>query len=175
MPTDLKSAIRTVPDWPKPGVMFRDITTLLKEPAAFQEACRQLVARFENSEVDLIAGVEARGFIFGSVMAYLMNVPFVPVRKPGKLPAETVGEEYALEYGTDAIEVHRDAIAPGARVLVVDDLVATGGTVQAACRLIEKLGGAIVGCAFVIALPDLGGLEKLGDYDVHYLVAFEGD
>jgi len=171
----LKAKIRTVPHWPKKGVMFRDITTLLKDAAGLRVACEQLAARFKRTRIDVVAGIESRGFIFGSVVAFLLGKGFVPFRKPGKLPAPTVSQTYKLEYGTDKIEVHKDAIKKGTRVLVVDDLIATGGTVKAVCQLIEKLGGVVVGCAFVIELPDLGGRAKLKGYTITALTEFEGD
>jgi len=144
----LKSFIRTVLDFPKKGVGFKDITTLVKDKEAFRQAVKELCAPFKQEQVDVVVGIESRGFIFGGAMAVALGVGFVPVRKPGKLPAETVKEEYTLEYGTDAIEIHRDAIHPGMRVLVVDDLLATGGTAAAAVRLVNKLGGVVIGAAF---------------------------
>ena len=171
----IKSKIRTVPDWPKKGIMFRDITTLIKDPAGLRDACTALADHYRTTPIDIVAGIESRGFIFGTVAALLLNKGFIPFRKPGKLPAKTVKQEYSLEYGTDTIEVHEDAIGKGTRVLVVDDLIATGGTVKAACQLIEKLGGVVAGCAFVVELPDLGGRKKLAGYDVFALTEFEGD
>lgn len=173
----IKSRIRTVPHYPKQGVMFRDITTLLKDPVGLQVTINELVKRYVGIKIDRVAGIEARGFIVGSALAYQLGVGFVPIRKKGKLPAETVGHDYELEYGTDRIEVHVDAIAQGDQVLLVDDLIATGGTAEAACKLIEGLGGQIVECCFVIDLPDLGGrarLEKNGQ-KVFALCEFEGD
>ncbi len=170
---DLKSTIRTIPDWPRPGVMFRDITTLLKDPPAFNYCIQKFKERYQNRNLSKIAGIESRGFIFGAALAWELNLPFVLVRKKGKLPAETVSHEYELEYGTDTVEIHRDAVLPGERVLMVDDLLATGGTMQAACRLVEKLGGRVEGIAFVIELPDLRGREKLQSYDIFSLVEFK--
>lgn len=173
----IKSRIRTVPHYPKQGVMFRDITTLLKDPVGFQVTINELANRYAGVRIDRIAGIEARGFIVGSALAYQLGVGFVPIRKKGKLPAETVGHDYELEYGTDRIEMHVDAVSQGERVLLVDDLIATGGTAEAACKLIESLGGKIVECCFVIDLPDLGGrarLEKHGQ-KVFALCEFEGD
>jgi len=169
---DLASTIRDVPDFPVEGVLFKDITTLLKDADSFRESIEQLTAPYRDKKIDLIAGIESRGFIFGSVMAYLLGAGFVPIRKPGKLPAETVKEEYALEYGTDAVEMHKDAIQPGHRVLLVDDLLATGGTAAACTRLIEKLGGKVVGVAFLIDLTFLHGKEKLEGYDVYSVIEF---
>jgi len=173
----IKSRIRTVPHYPKPGVMFRDITTLLKDPVGFRVTINELVNRYTGAKIDRVAGIEARGFIIGAALAYQLGVGFVPIRKKGKLPAETVGHDYDLEYGTDRIEMHVDAVSQGERVLLVDDLIATGGTAEAACKLIESMGGTLVECCFVIDLPDLGGrarLEKHGQ-QVFALCEFEGD
>jgi adenine phosphoribosyltransferase len=175
MNEDIKEKIRTVPNWPRKGVMFRDITTLIKDQEGFLNTCNKLYKHYKNTDIDLIAGIESRGFIFGAALALLLKKGFILIRKKGKLPAETVCQEYELEYGFDQVEIHRDAIKPRDRVLVVDDLIATGGTVKATCQLIEKLGGNIVGCAFVIELVDLKGREKLKDYNVFSLVEFEGD
>jgi adenine phosphoribosyltransferase len=173
----IKSKIRTIPNWPKPGVMFRDITTLLQDAPTFHHTIEMLKERYKNLEVDVVVGVESRGFIIGSALAHTLHKGFVPIRKKGKLPAETESQEYELEYGTDIIEIHKDAIKPGEKVLLVDDLIATGGTALAACRLIEKLGGAILECCFVIDLPDLQGRKKLEEagYPVFSLVDFEGE
>ncbi len=173
----IKSKIRTVPHYPKQGIMFRDITTLLKDPAGFHATVNELAARYKSMQIDKIAGIESRGFILGAPLAYALGKGFVPIRKKGKLPAETIGHDYALEYGTDRIEIHTDAIAKGEKVLLVDDLIATGGTAEAACKLIEKMGGEIVECTFIIDLPDIGGrarLEKNG-HKVFALCEFEGD
>ena len=173
----IKSRIRTVPHYPKQGVMFRDITTLLKDPVGFRVTINELANRYAGVKIDRVAGIEARGFIVGAALAYHLGVGFVPIRKKGKLPAETVGHDYELEYGTDRIEMHVDAVSQGERVLLVDDLIATGGTAGAACKLIESMGGKIVECCFVIDLPDLGGrarLEKHG-HKVFALCEFEGD
>lgn len=172
---DLKDKIRTVPHWPIEGVMFRDITTLLLDGGAFRQACDELYERYKHEKIDKVVGLEARGFIFGSVLAYKLGVGFVPIRKKGKLPAKTTSHTYQKEYGPDTIEVHTDAIKQGERVLVVDDLLATGGTCSAANALIEKLGGKILECAFVIDLPDLKGRDKLKDYKIFTLVEFEGE
>ncbi len=173
----IKSKIRTVPHYPKQGIMFRDITTLLKDPAGFRTTVDELAQRYAGVKIDKIAGIESRGFILGAPLAYVMNKGFIPIRKKGKLPAETIGHDYELEYGTDRIEIHTDAIQKGEKVLLVDDLIATGGTAEAACKLIEKMGGEIVECCFIIDLPDIGGhkrLEKL-DHKVFALCEFEGD
>ncbi|CAG1006899.1 adenine phosphoribosyltransferase [Burkholderiales bacterium] len=161
LPLDLRTLIRTVPDFPRPGVRFRDITTLLKDAAGFRAVIDRLTDAWRDKPIDKIAGVESRGFIVGAALAGELGVGFVPIRKAGKLPAENFGQDYQLEYGTDRLEVHRDGIARGERVLLVDDLVATGGTAEASLRLIAMGGGDVVGCAFVIALPDLGGRAKL--------------
>jgi len=173
----IKSRIRTVPHYPKPGVMFRDITTLLKDPTGFRQTIDEFLERYRGKKIDKVVGIESRGFIIGSVLAYQLGLGFVPVRKKGKLPAETVGHDYELEYGTDRVEIHVDAIAKGDRILLVDDLIATGGTAQAACALIEGMGGKIVECCFVIDLPDLGGRKRLEakGHKVFALCAFEGD
>lgn len=173
----IKSRIRTVPHYPRQGIMFRDITTLLKDPVGLRVTIHELVNRYTGMKIDKVAGIESRGFIVGAPLAHMLGVGFVPVRKKGKLPAETIGHDYDLEYGTDRVEIHTDAIAPGERVLLVDDLIATGGTAEAAASLVKKIGGEIVECAFVIDLPDIGGrqrLEKLG-YKVFALCEFEGD
>lgn len=169
---DLKKYIRDIPDFPQKGVMFRDITTLLKEAEPFKYAIDAIVDRYKTEKVDKLVSVEARGYIFGGAIAYRLHCGFVPVRKPGKLPAETVSMDYTLEYGKNTIEIHRDAIAPGERVLVFDDVLATGGTVQATCKLIEKLGGKIVGCVFISDLTYLKGSEKLKEYEVFSLVQY---
>ncbi len=172
---ELKEIIRTVPNWPKPGIMFRDVTTLIKNPQAFAYVIEQFKQKFSNQNITKIAGIEARGFIFGAALAHQMNLPFVPIRKKGKLPAETVAQEYALEYGTDKIEIHKDAIENKDRVLIVDDLLATGGTSLAACQLVEKLCGEVAGLVFVVNLPELKGAERLTKYNVFSLVDFEGE
>jgi adenine phosphoribosyltransferase len=173
----IKSSIRTIPDYPKPGIMFRDITTLLKDPLAFRATIDQLVARYQGQKIDKVAGIEARGFIIGAPLALALGVGFVPIRKTGKLPGETIGHDYALEYGTDRIEVHLDAINVGESILLIDDLIASGGTAEAACKLIERIGGSVVECAFVIELPELGGRKILEDngHAVFALCEFEGE
>ncbi len=174
--TMLIDHIRTIPDYPKPGIQFRDITTLLANPAAFREAIDQLVAPYQDARIDHVVGIEARGFILGGALADRLHAGFVPVRKKGKLPHETLRVAYALEYGTDEIEIHRDAIAHGERVLLVDDLIATGGTALAAVQLLETLRATIVAAAFVIDLPELGGSEKLRARGIatHTLLSFDG-
>ena len=177
MPKLIKSKIRTVPNWPKEGIMFRDITTLLKDCEGFNHMIDLLYGRYKDVEIDYVAGIESRGFITGSVLANKLGVGFIPIRKPGKLPAETVSEEYELEYGKDIIEIHKDAFNPGDKILLMDDLIATGGTCLAAVNLIKRLGGEIVECSFIVDLPDIGGkakLEKEG-LKVFNLVEFEGD
>jgi adenine phosphoribosyltransferase len=173
----IKSRIRTVPHYPKEGVMFRDITTLLKDPVGFRSTINELVSRYEGVKIDKVVGIESRGFIVGSALAFQLGLGFVPIRKKGKLPAETVGHDYELEYGKDRIEIHLDAISKGDRVLLADDLIATGGTAEAAVKLIESMGGTIVECCFIIDLPDLGGRKRLESrgQQVFALCEFEGD
>lgn len=173
----IKSLIRTIPHYPKQGIQFRDITTLLKDPVGFRMVIDALAQHYSNQKIDKIAGIEARGFIIGAALSYKLGVGFVPIRKSGKLPADTVGHDYALEYGVDRVEIHTDAIAEGEQVLLVDDLIATGGTAHAAVMLIQKLGGLVVGCAFVIDLPDLGGSNRLAQLGLKSfaLCEFEGD
>jgi adenine phosphoribosyltransferase len=173
----VKSKIRTVPHYPKQGIMFRDITTLLKDAAGLRATVEQLAARYADMKIDKVAGIESRGFIVGAPLAFVLGKGFVPIRKKGKLPAATIGHDYALEYGTDRIEIHTDAIEPGEHVLLVDDLIATGGTAVAACTLIEKIGGRIVECAFIVDLPDIGGRARLeaAGHKVFALCEFEGD
>ena len=173
----IKTLIRTVPHYPKHGVMFRDITTLLKDPVGFRVTINEFVNRYTAAKIDKVAGIESRGFIIGSALAFQLGLGFIPIRKRGKLPAETVGHDYELEYGTDRVEMHVDAVSNGDRVLLVDDLIATGGTAEAAAKLVGSVGGRIVECCFVIDLPDLGGrkrLERLG-HPVFALCEFEGD
>ena len=164
--------IRDIPDWPKKGILFRDITPLLADPQAFPAAVDALCQPFKRAGVEFVAGVEARGFIFGAAVAAKLQAGFVPIRKKGKLPCETERATYALEYGTDCIEMHRDTIPPGAKVLMVDDLLATGGTMQAACELVEKVGAEIVGIAVVIELTDLQGRQRLAPHKVHALISY---
>ena len=168
----LPSYIRDVPDFPQPGVLFKDITTLLREPVAFRGVVDFFAKHYHDHALDVVAGIESRGFIFGAPLAYVLGVAFVPIRKFGKLPAERVEEAYELEYGTATIEIHRDAIAPGARVLLVDDLLATGGTMRASCNLVEKLGGQVAGLAFLAELTFLDGRRRLADYPVTTLITY---
>ena len=170
---DLRHYIREVPDYPKPGILFYDITTLLKDKDGLRKVLDAFAELYAGLAVDKVVGVESRGFIFAPSLAARLGAGFVPVRKPGKLPAETISESYELEYGTDTIEVHRDAIAAGEKVLIVDDLIATGGTAQAAAALVEKLGGEIVGLGFLVELTFLAGREKLGGYEVKSLVTYD--
>ncbi len=172
---EIKESIRTIPDFPKPGIQFRDITTLMKDPQAFKKTVEILYNRYKEREIDVVAGIESRGFIFGAILAEKLNSRFIPVRKPGKLPSEIERQEYELEYGSDAVEIHKDAIQKGDKVLIIDDLIATGGTARATCDLIEKLGGKIEECGFVIELPELKGREKLNKWNVFSIVKFEGE
>jgi adenine phosphoribosyltransferase len=171
----LKSKVRSIPDWPIKGVIFRDITTLLQDPAAHREICSIFYNRYADKKIDKVVGIDARGFLFGSVLAYKLNKGFIPIRKNGKLPYKTISESYTLEYGEETIEIHEDAIDRGDRVVIVDDLIATGGTISAAANLVEKLGGEILECSFVVELPDLGGREKLGSRKVFSIIEFEGE
>jgi adenine phosphoribosyltransferase len=169
--------IRTIPDYPKPGIQFRDITTLLNDAEGLQVCINQIADHYREQEIDHVVGIEARGFIFGTAVAYSLGVGFVPLRKPGKLPGPTVGIDYQLEYGEDRIEMHTDAIREGDRILLMDDLIATGGTAEAAIELIEGVGGRIIECCFVVDLPDLGGAQRLRElgHDPFSLCQFEGD
>jgi adenine phosphoribosyltransferase len=172
---DLRHFVRTIPDYPKPGILFRDITPLLADYQALQQACDSMAAPFEGQGVDVVAAAEARGFIFAAPVAMRLKAGFVPIRKPGKLPFDRHAFHYDLEYGTDTLEVHIDGIRPGQRVLVVDDLLATGGTVDACCRLLEHCHAQIVGCSFLIQLAPLGGEARLKPYDVHTVIRYEMD
>jgi adenine phosphoribosyltransferase len=172
---DLKAAIRSIPDFPKPGIMFRDITTLLADPAAFKEAVRRMAAPYKKGDVDVVVGAESRGFIFAAPIALALGAAMVPVRKKGKLPGKTASVTYALEYGTDTLEMHVDGMKPGARVLMVDDLLATGGTMAAACEMVTKAGGRIVGVEFLIELSFLPGRKKLADYPVRSQIVYENE
>ncbi len=175
--TDLKTMIRAIPDYPKPGIVFRDITTLIADRKGLRASVDELIWPFLSGDIDYVAGIEARGFILGGAVAHELGLGFVPIRKKGKLPWRTIGKEYSLEYGVDTIEIHADAISKGDKVLLIDDLIATGGTADAAIDLIRESGGEMVAAAFVVDLPDLGGSRKLKDRGVrvHTLVEFEGD
>jgi len=169
---DFKKYIRTVENFPKQGIDFKDITTLLSNPEIFLESIKYMNNLFSDKKIDKILAFDARGFIFGSVMAYEQNIPFVPIRKKGKLPYETISESYGLEYGYDSIEIHIDSINKGDNVLLIDDLLATGGTMKAGCTLVERLGGNVSGCGFLIELSDLKGRDKLINYDVRSLIKY---
>lgn len=171
----IKEKIRTIPDWPIQGVMFRDITTLIQDPEGLRESCDLLYERYKEMDIDKVVGIDARGFIFGAVLAYKLNIGFVPVRKKGKLPYKTVEAAYSLEYGDSVVEMHEDAIEKGEKILIVDDLIATGGTIAAAVKLVETLGGDIVELAFIVELPDLKGREKIKGYKIFTLTEFEGE
>lgn len=171
----LENKIRNVPDFPKKGIGFKDITTLIKDPQAFREAIDTLAAPYSGQKIDLVVGVEARGFIFAAALAYKLGAGVVPVRKPGKLPAAKIRAEYQLEYGTDVVEIHQDAIQPGQKVLVVDDLLATGGTISATLDLVQRLGGQVVGVSFLIELDFLHGREKLKEYPIHSIIHYQSE
>ena len=173
---DLSKFIRTVPDFPEPGIMFRDVTTLFAEPQAFKAMIEQFNQQFNGVDIDYIGGIDARGFIIGAALALTREIGFVPLRKKGKLPYETISEDYALEYGTATLELHTDAVSAGSKVLIVDDLIATGGTAIAAVNLFRKLNANVIGCAFLVDLPELGGADKLRSIDVSVtsLCAFDG-
>lgn len=175
MDDDLIKKIRSVPDFPKKGIIFRDITTLLKDGKALRQVVDMFYDRYKGTKVDKLVSVEARGFILGAALAYKLGAGFVPMRKPGKLPAATVRQEYALEYGTDSIEVHKDSIPSGDRVLIHDDLLATGGTTRAACKLVERLGGKIIGLSFLIELLFLHGRDQLPGYEIFSILKYESE
>lgn len=172
---DLSKYIRSIPDFPKKGILFRDITTLIADPAAFAGAVDALAERYKGERIDAVAAIESRGFIFGAPLAIKLGVGFIPIRKPGKLPWKTISEEYTLEYGVDKLEIHQDAIKKGQRVLLVDDLIATGGSILAAIRLVERLGGEVVEVAVLIELVDLKGREKIAPKKLFSLIKFEGE
>jgi adenine phosphoribosyltransferase len=169
---ELRSKIREVPDFPKPGILFYDITTLLKDPGAYREAIRLMLEPYRGEQLDIVVGMESRGFIFSAPLAYKLGAGFVPVRKLGKLPAETIEVEYELEYGTATLEIHSDAIEKGQRVLIVDDLLATGGTVMGTIELVRRLGGEIAGLSFMVELSALNGRDKLGEFEIHTLLSY---
>lgn len=175
MTINLREKIRSIPDWPIKGVIFRDLTTLMQDPEAYRESCDIFYDRYKDMNIDKIVGIDARGFVFGAVLAYQLNVGFVPVRKKGKLPYNTITETYTLEYGEDIVEMHEDAIVPGEKVVIIDDLIATGGTIEAAVKLVKKLGGSIVECAFIVELPDLNGRQKINGEKIFTICEFEGD
>lgn len=170
---DLTKYIRDIPDFPKPGILFKDITPLLASPEAFRETIRQMADHYRGQKIDAVVAAEARGFIFAAPLALELNAGFVPIRKPGKLPFDTHAFHYELEYGTDTLEIHIDGVSPGQNVLMVDDLLATGGTIAACCNLVEKLGANVVGCCFLIHLAFLNGVDKLGDRDIYSLIRYE--
>ena len=172
---ELKSSVRSIVDWPIKGVIFRDLTTLMKDPAALKKSCDILYDRYKDQNIDKIVGIDARGFVFGAVLAYKLGIGFIPVRKKGKLPAETIEESYSLEYGAGTLEIHKDSIDKGERVVIVDDLIATGGTAGATVNIVRQLGAEIVECAFLIELPDLKGKEQIKDCDVFAMMEFEGE
>jgi len=170
---NLADYIRSIPDFPKPGILFRDITTLLAAPDAFRRAVAELADEFRDDKIDVVAAVEARGFIFAAPVALELNAALVPIRKPGKLPSKTLSLTYDLEYGTDTLEIHTDAVSPGDRVLLVDDLLATGGTIEASCKMIEQSGGTVAGCAFLIELLGLEGAKRIEQYRTVSLIKYE--
>ena len=172
---DLKKTIRSIPGWPIEGVIFRDLTTLMQNPEAFAESCDILYERYKDQSIDKIVGIDARGFVFGAVVAYKLGIGFIPVRKKGKLPYNTIEETYSLEYGQGTLEIHEDAIEKGEKVVIIDDLIATGGTVGATVKLVEKLGANIFECAFVVELPDLEGRKQIPDCKVFAITEFEGE
>ena len=172
---NIKDTIRSIHGWPIKEVIFRDLTTLMQNPAAYKETCDIFYNRYKDMRIDKVVGIDARGFVFGAVLAYHLNVGFVPVRKKGKLPHKTIEESYSLEYGESAVEMHADAIEPGERVVIIDDLIATGGTIGAAVKLVKKLGGDILECGFVVELPDLKGREKIKGENVFAVCEFEGE
>jgi adenine phosphoribosyltransferase len=170
---ELSKYIRSIPDFPKKGIIFRDITPLLLNPDAFRAAIEKFYSKYKDSRINKVLSIESRGFIFGSALAYRLGVGFIPIRKPKKLPSDVIREEYQLEYGTDALEIHKDAIQPGDKVLVVDDLLATGGTALATCRLAERLGGIVTGIAFLVELTFLNGRKKLDKYDIFSILKYD--
>ena len=172
---DLKTSIRSIPDWPIEGVIFRDLTTLMQNPEEYRKACDVFFDRYKDMNIDKVVGIDARGFVFGAVLAYQLNVGFIPVRKKGKLPHNTVSAQYTLEYGKNTVEMHADAIAKGEKVVIIDDLIATGGTIEAAVKLVKQLGGDILECGFIVELPDLKGRDKINDQNIFAICEFEGE
>lgn len=172
---DLKETIRSLPDWPIKGIIFRDLTTLMQNPQAFRKSCDIMYEKYKGMNIDKIVGIDARGFVFGAVLAYKLGIGFVPVRKKGKLPWKTIRETYSLEYGEDTLEIHEDAVEKGEKVIIVDDLIATGGTIGATVKLVKKLGADIVECAFVVELPELKGRDQIQGCKVFAITEFEGE
>ena len=172
---NLKDSIRSISNWPIEGVIFRDLTTLMQDPEAYRNACDVFYDRYKNLNIDKVVGIDARGFVFGAVLAYQLNVGFIPVRKKGKLPYKTVSEEYTLEYGKNTVEMHEDSISQGEKVIIIDDLIATGGTIEAAVKLVKKLGGDILECGFIVELPELKGRDKIKDQNIFTICEFEGE
>ncbi len=172
---DLKKSVRSIVDWPIQGVIFRDLTTLMKDPVALKESCDIFYERYRDKKIDKIVGIDARGFVFGAVLAYKLGIGFIPVRKKGKLPHFTIEETYTLEYGSGTLEIHHDAISDGERVVIIDDLIATGGTIGATVKLVEQLGGEIVECAFLIELPDLKGRAQVAGCPIFAIMEFDGE
>ncbi len=171
---DIKKSVRSIVDWPVDGVIFRDLTTLMKDPQAFRYACDHLYQRYKDKKIDKIVGIDARGFVFGAVVAYKLGLGFIPVRKKGKLPAATISKSYELEYGSAVVEIHQDAISAGEKVVIIDDLIATGGTIEAAVNLVQQCGGEVIECAFLIELPDLMGRKRIKNCDVYAMMEFAG-
>lgn len=172
---EIRDSIRSIPGWPIEGVIFRDITTLMQNPDINRKATDIFFDRYKEMDIDKVVGIDARGFVFGAILAHQLHVGFIPVRKKGKLPHKTISESYSLEYGKDTLEIHEDAIIKGERVVIMDDLIATGGTIGATVKLVEKIGGVIVECAFVVELPDLNGRKRLNGHKLFSIVEFEGD
>ncbi len=172
---NLKDKIRSIPGWPIESVTFRDITTLMQDPAAYKEANMIFYNRYKDMDIDKVVGIDARGFVFGAVLAFQLNVGFIPVRKKGKLPHATISAAYTLEYGENEVEMHKDAITKGEKIVIVDDLIATGGTIAAATELVEQLGGDIIECAFIVELPDLKGRDKIKNQKIFTITEFEGE
>jgi adenine phosphoribosyltransferase len=172
---DLKESVRSIVGWPIPGVIFRDLTTLMKDPEAFKKSCDIFYERYRDKHIDKIVGIDVRGFVFGAVLAYKLGLGFIPVRKKGKLPSETLEELYSLEYGSGTLEIHKDAIIEGEKIVIIDDLIATGGTVGATVQLVKNLGGNIIECAFLIELPELKGRDQIADCAIFSIMEFDGE
>ncbi|VEN73094.1 adenine phosphoribosyltransferase [Candidatus Desulfarcum epimagneticum] len=171
---DIKKTIRSIADWPEKGVIFRDLTTLMKDPDAYAKTCDIFHERYRDEEIDKVAGIDARGFVFGAVLAYRLHLGFIPIRKKGKLPADAISESYDLEYGQNEVEIHIDAVKEGEKILLIDDLLATGGTMEACVKLVKRLGGRVMECGFVVELPDLKGRDKLKGEHIFAMTEFEG-